>query len=42
MGFGDLNEVLDKDDEFLSKSSLTQDDFGLLENDKFFEEMQKI
>lgn len=39
MGYGDLNEVLDKEESFLSNSSIDQQDFDLLLNDNFFDQM---
>ena len=42
MGFGDIVEEIEKEDDFLSSSSFTQDDFDLLHNENFFEEIQKI
>ena len=35
-------EEIEKEDDFLSSSSFTQEDFDLLHNENFFEEIQKI
>jgi hypothetical protein len=41
MGYGDL-ECLDKDEDFLSKSSLSDQDFELLMKDDFFDEVKRV
>lgn len=37
LGLGELNEVISKDDDFLSESSVSYKDFELLHNDNFFD-----
>jgi hypothetical protein len=42
LGFGNLNEVLSQDDDFLSQSSVSQKDFEILLNDNFFDHVSKL
>ena len=41
MGYGDL-EVDEKEDDFLSQSSVSENDFQLLMKDDFFEIVKEI
>lgn len=42
MGHGNLIEMLDHDEDFLSKSSISDSDFQLLMKDNFFELVKDI